>query len=287
MELPPLPLFFLALLEGSLYASFAFGLTLIFGVLKIINIAHGELMCIGGYIAYWMFVLYGLDPLLSIPLAFLVVFVLGFVVQNFLIKYVMQEELRTLLLTYGISLAFMNIMLIAWKPDYRMITVKYAIIPVKIFGIEVTLTRLLLLFVALIQAVLLHIILKYTYFGKAMRGCAQDADAAALLGINYERISTLTFALGSACAAVTGVMFALTHYLCPTVGEALILKGFCVVVLGGVGSIIGSLIGGLAIGICESLAVWYIGAAYKEAIALLILILALIARAVAERWKVK
>jgi branched-chain amino acid transport system permease protein len=267
------------ILTGSLYAMIGVGLTVVFGVMRIINLAHGELVMLGMYGAFWSLVLWKLDPFVSILLWTPVMFLFGMLVYRFLLKAIIPGgELNTLLYTAGLSLLIANLALFIWTGDYRTIKLSYATLPMRPFGIAVPIPLAVAFGLAILITAALYVFLTRTDLGRAIRATSQNAEAAALLGVNVDRISMVTFGLGSALAGAAGVLMAPSLYLYPTVGEILVTKCFVIVVLGGLGSVAGAIAGGVLLGLAESLGAVYVSVAYKDTIGFVIFLLVLLFR---------
>jgi branched-chain amino acid transport system permease protein len=266
-------------LTGSLYAMIGVGLTVVFGVMRIINMAHGDLVILGMYGAFWGHVLWKLDPFVSIVLWVPVLFLGGMLVYRYLLRPIIPGgELNTLLYTAGLSLLIANVALFAWTGDYRTIKLPYAMLPMRPLGIAVPIPLAIAFVMASGITVALYLFLARTDLGRAIRATSQNAEAAALMGVNVERISMVTFGLGSALAGAAGVLLGPSLYLYPTVGEILIAKCFVIVVLGGLGSVMGAIAGGVLLGLVESLGAVYISVAYKDTIGFVIFLLVLLFR---------
>ena len=266
-------------LTGSLYAMIGVGLTVVFGVMRIINLAHGEMVMLGMYGAFWGHVLWGLDPFVSIVLWVPLAFAGGVLVYRFLLREIIPGgELNTLLYTAGLSLLIANLALFAWTGDYRTIKLAYAVQPMRPFGIAVPIPLAVAFGLAILITLALYLFLSRTDAGRAIRATSQNPEAAALMGVDVGRISMVTFGLGTALAAAAGVLLAPSLYLYPTVGEILISKCFVVVVLGGLGSVVGAIAGGVLLGVVESLGAVYVSVAYKDTIGFVIFLLVLLGR---------
>ena len=266
-------------LTGSLYAMIGVGLTVIFGVMRIINLAHGEMVMLGMFGAYWSWTLWRIDPFVSAVLWVPLLFLAGMLAYRFLVAPIVPGgELNTLLYTAGLSLLVANLALLFWTGDYRTLNLPYAVQPLRPLGISVPVP----LFVAFVLASLLtlglYLFLARTDLGRAVRATSQDREAAALMGIDVDRIATLTFGLGTALAGAAGVLLVPSLYLYPTVGEILVVKCFVIVVLGGLGSIPGAIAGGVLLGLVESLGAVYVSVAYKDTIGFVIFLLVLLFR---------
>lgn len=254
-------------LTGALYAMIGIGLTVVFGVMRIINLAHGEMVMLGMFGAYWGQTLWKLDPFLSLLLWTPLMFAAGVLVYRFLLRPILGGgELNTLLYTAGLSLLVANVALLLWSGDYRTISLSYGMTPLRPFGLSIALPLAIAFAVALALTAGLWAFLSRTDLGRAIRATSQNADAAVLMGVDVERVAVVTFGLGTALAGAAGVLLAPSLYLYPTVGELLIVKCFVIVVLGGLGSIPGAIAGGVLLGVVESLGAIYVSAAYKDGI---------------------
>jgi len=266
-------------LTGSLYAMIGVGLTIVFGVMRIINMAHGDMVMLGMYGAFWAHVAWKMDPFLSIILWVPTGFVGGLIAYRFLLrKIVPAGELNTLLYTAGLSLFVANVALLVWTGDYRTIKLPYAIMPLRPLGIAVPIPLAIAFGMAILVTCGLYWFLVHTDTGRAIRATSQEPEAAALMGISVGRISMITFGLGTALACGAGVLLAPSLYLYPTVGEILVAKCFVIVVLGGLGSVPGAIAGGLLLGLAESLGAVYVSVPYKDAIGFVMFLLVLLFR---------
>lgn len=267
------------ILTGSLYAMIAVGLTIVFGVMRIINMAHGEFVMLGMFGAFWAHQAWGMDPFLSIVIWVPVMFAFGMAVHRFLLRKIMPSgELNTLLYTAGLSLLIANLALLAWTGDYRTINLAYAMNPPRPFGIAVPIPLAVAFVLAIGITTALYLFLARTDTGRAVRATAQNPDAAALMGVNVARIEQITFGLGTALAGAGGVLLAPSLYLYPTVGEILSVKCFVIVVLGRLGSVPGAILGGLLLAVVESLGAVYVSVAYKDVIGFVLFLLMLLFR---------
>lgn len=266
-------------LVGGVYALIGIGLTIIFGVMRIINFAHGDLLMVGMYLTYFIFTLLGIDPFLSIAISIPLMFLLGAFLQKVFINRVLNAlPQNQILLTIGIGLVMSNTAMMLFTSDYRILTTSYSSGSVSLGGISIS-TPLLVSFLitAAITAFLYWFLLK-TDTGQAIRATAQDRDAAQLMGINVKRMSVLATGLGAALAGTAGALISPTYYIFPQVGSAFTLKAFVIVVLGGMGSIIGATLGGIVVGVSESLSAAYISSGLKELFVFVIFLLVLLFR---------
>ena len=264
-------------LLGGVYALFAAGMNMIFGVLRVINLAHGELMMLGAYTTFWLYSLAGVNPLLSIPVSAVLMFTLGVVIERTMIERVVgQPLLSSLLLTFGLSTLFMGTALSLWTANFR--SVPYLTGSVNVFGLNLSQTRLVAFVVALAVTGLTFGFLRFTTFGKAIRATAQNAEVAQVCGINVGRVRLVTFALGSAMAAVAGSLIAMIFTISPEMGRMFIGRAFAIVVLGGLGSFVGAFIGALALGVVETLAGYFTDTQLAEGVSYAVLVLVLLLR---------
>jgi branched-chain amino acid transport system permease protein len=265
------------MLIGGVYALIGIGLTLIFGVMRVINFAQGDLVMVGMYCTFWVFVLLGIDPFLSVVVTMPALFLLGALLQRTLINRVLDAlPQNQILLTIGIGLVLTNVAMLVFTSDYRILSTSYSSSSVGLGGIRLS-TPLLYCFLitAAITAVLYWFLVK-TDVGHAIRATAQDRDAAQLMGVNVRHMGVLAFGLGASLAGAAGALVAPTYYIYPQVGGAFTLKAFVVVVLGGMGSIIGATLGGVLIGVAESVSGTYIGSGWKDLCVYVIFLLVLL-----------
>jgi branched-chain amino acid transport system permease protein len=258
------------LLLGGLYALIGLGMTLIMGVMKIINLAHGELMMVAMYIAYWLFALFHIDPYLSVFIAAPILFLLGMAIQKFLVNPVLQVDSilpeNQVILTVGIGMVLANLATIFFTSDYRSVAVSYATDAFylsdfwKTAPIELSLSvpwAVSFVFAVLIT-VLLWFFLSKTDTGKSIRATAQDLDAAILMGVNVKLMRVVTFGLGSALVGAAGCLLIPIYYLYPSLGGQFTLIAFVITILGGLGSTVGAILGGLILGVFESMTATYL-----------------------------
>jgi branched-chain amino acid transport system permease protein len=265
------------LLLGGVYALFAAGMNMIFGVLRVINLAHGELMMLGAYITFWLYALANVNPLLTIPVSALVMFSLGAVIERTMIERVVSQPLlSSLLLTFGLSTLFMGTALSLWTANFR--SVPYLTGAIDLFGLNLSQTRLVAFIIALAVTGLTYAFLRFTTFGKAIRATAQNAEVAQVCGINVGRVRLVTFALGSAMAAVSGSLIAMIFTISPEMGRMFLGRAFAIVVLGGLGSFIGAFFGALLLGVVETVAAYVTDTQLAEAVSYAVLVLVLLLR---------
>lgn len=267
------------LLIGGIYALISVGLTLIFGVMRIINFAHGDLMMLAMYGTYWMFTLYGIDPYLSLIVTVPILFVIGSLIQKFLVNQVLEgADASQLFLTLGVMLVAQNVALLFWKADYRAIRTDYSVYAIRLGEVFVSVPRLTSFVVAIILTCLLYVFLARTRTGRAMRATAQDREVSSLMGVNVRQTYILAFGIGTACVGAAGTLLSTFYYISPTVGTAFTLMAFLAVVLGGMGSFTGAFFGGLVVGLAESIGAVYFATQYKELVTFSLFILVLLVR---------
>jgi len=240
-----------ALLLGGMYAVISVGLNLIFGVLKIINFAHGELIMLGMYSAYWLTTLYNLNPYISIPIVSMLLFLVGVAIERVLIKPILKApEVNQLLTTAALILVLQNLALILWRADYRGVSVY---VPTITLGsLYIPGTRLAAFVGGLITSLTLYYVLMKTDVGRRIRAVAQDPEIASVLGINVSVIQTLTFGLGALLTGIAGTLLIPIYMVNPMVGGTFGLIAWIIIVLGGLGSFVGALIGSFIIGFIEA-----------------------------------
>ena len=266
-------------LVGGVYALIGIGLTLIFGVMRIINFAHGDLLMMGMYLSFFLHALFGLDPFLSVIVVLPVMFLWGGLLQKVIINRVLDAlPQNQILLTIGLGLVMSSTAMLLFTSDNKILTTSYASSSVHLGGISLS-TPLCFSFAitAALTAALYWFLLR-TDTGQAIRATAQDRIAAQLMGIDVRKMSVIAFGLGAGLAGTAGALVSPTYYIFPQVGSAFTLKAFVIVVLGGMGSVIGATLGGVLIGITESLAAVYVSAQMKELVVYVLFLLVLVLR---------
>ncbi len=265
------------LLTGLIYGLMALGLSVIYGVVRIVNFAHGELMAVAMYATVFAFAASGLDPLwMLVPMA-LGFFGIGYVLQRGLINpFIDRPEHSQFILLLAIALVVVNLLLVAFGPDARSVQVDYALDSYELGPLLIDKVRLICAAVALVACAILFAIFRYTSFGKAIRACADNLLGAQVVGLNVKHLYALTFGLGTACVGVAGTLLSMLVDVTPGLGPAYTLLAFVIVIIGGLGSMVGALAGGVLIGVSESVAGLLITPSAKSmfSFALLILVLA-------------
>jgi branched-chain amino acid transport system permease protein len=258
----------MGILLGGLYAVIALGLSLIFGVVKEINIAHGDLVILGAYFSYVAMTAAGMDPIVSLIFGIPLLFGIGFAIQKFLLNRAFKISMdATLIIAFGISIILQSLYQMIWSPMSRGLTTSYSMKSFNVGPVGVPLVYLLDFFVAIAVMLLLHTFLKKTYLGMGIRAAAQDWKAAQLKGINTDRVFAFTFGIASALAAVSGVFLGLTFPFTPVSGTSFLIIALGVVVLGGLGSIAGTFVGGIIFGLTQTLGGHFFGVAAQMLVA--------------------
>lgn len=267
------------LLAGGIFAVVALGFSLVWGIMNIINLAHGAFIMLGAYTAFVLFSLWNVDPFLSLPVAFVLLFALGYVIQRVVINRVVRAPiLTTFLLTFGLSLLIVNVALLIFHGDLKGITTSYSGAHLSFGSVTVAWTKLLTLIAALAITALLQLFLTRTKTGLAIRATAMDIGAAQLSGVRVDHLYAIVFGLGAGLAGAAGVLISTSYGIQPSMGDPFIITGFVVCVLGGLGSVSGALLGGLVYGVVETFGAAYIGTGLPDAVALVVLLIVLIVR---------
>jgi len=265
------------ILLGAVYSLLAGGLNLIFGVMRIINVAHADLMMLGAYTTFWAFSLLGLNPLLSLLVSMPLLFALGWGLQRFLVSRVVRaSELTSLLLTFGISIVLVNVALLLWTADFR--SVAYLSGSILVGNLALSKVRLVAFAVALAITVAAFLFLKWHAWGRAIRATSQHADLALACGIDVDLVRLGTFGLAGALAGAAGSLLSMMYSIYPEMGAYFLLKAFAIIILGGRGSFLGAFLGAVILGLIESYAALWTTATHAEAVAYVTLILMLLVR---------
>ncbi len=269
----------MGILLGGLYALIALGLSIVFGVMKIINVAHGDLILFGTYFAYGVMTFLGFDPILSLIAGVPLLFVIGFGIQKYLMSRAFERSMEApLLIAFGISLMLQNLQQIVWTPMSKGLTTSYALENFRLGPINVPLAYLLDFVAALVVMFLLSQFLGRTYLGKAITGAAQDRTAAQLMGINTGRVYALAFAVSMVTAAFAGVFLGLTFPFTPQSGISFLIIAFGVVIVGGLGSMVGTFLGGIVLGVAQTLGGYFLGSTSQMLVVYFLVLLMLAVR---------
>ncbi|OGA92047.1 MAG: ABC transporter permease [Betaproteobacteria bacterium RIFCSPLOWO2_12_FULL_66_14] len=267
------------LVLGGLYACIAVGFSLVWGVLNVINILHGSFIVLGSYVAYYAYTAWGIHPFVAVPLAGAVLFLLAYALQAGVINPVMASPvLTTLILTFGLDLLLNNAMLVLFKADYRKVNLANPLGVLDLGGIVMPLDRVAAMALALLLTGALYGVLSASRVGRAIVAVRMDREAAALMGVNVGRIYAVTFGLGAVMAGAAGSLLSVIFPISPLNGPLYLGKAFVICVLGGLGSVGGALVGGLALGVIESFSALAFGPEHALTVAFALLIVLLVVR---------
>jgi len=266
-------------LLGGIYALIAVGLTLIFGIMRVVNFAHGEFLMLGMYLAFWSFTWWGVDPYFILVVAVPLFFAIGLGVYTLVMRGVIHASHNVqIFTTVGLSTALQNVALVLWTGDFRFVRPRESSVVVRILGAAFNLSQVIAFAVALLFTLALFAFMKWTHAGRVMRATAQDGEAATLMGINTDRVYRLAFAIGIACVGVAGVLVSPLYSVYPTAGLQFVLLAYVVVVLGGLGDMVGALLGALIVAGVEVIGSYVFGSAWKEVIYFVLFIAVLVFR---------
>ncbi len=267
------------ILLGGIYALIAVGLTLIFGVMRVVNFAHGEFLMLGMYLAFWAFALLHLDPYVTLVVSLPLIFGFGWLSYRAVMRPVIHASHNVqIFTTIGLSIALQNVALVLWSADSQFIRTGYYAVVVHLGSAVLNLAQLIAFSVSVLCTAVLFAFLRWSYTGKIMRATAQDRAAASLMGIDTGRVFALTWAVGITCVGVAGVLLAPIYPVYPTVGLQFVLIAYVAVVLGGLGDMAGALIASLIVAAVEVIGSYVIGTAWKEVLYLLLFIGILVVR---------
>ena len=269
----------MGLLLGGLYALIALGLSLVFGVMRLLNIAHGDFVILGSYFAYTAMTLLGVDPLLSLIVGIPLFAVIGFGLQKYLMRRAFRISMEApLIIAFGISLIFQNSLQIVWSPLSRGLATSYALISFNLGNASMPLTYLFDFIAALVVMLFLREFLRRTYLGKAITASSQNRRAAQLMGVNIERVYAIAFAIAIAMAAIAGVFLGLTFPFTPQSGVSFLIVAFGVIIIGGLGSMLGTFLGGMVLGLAQTFGAYFFGTLSQMLFAYLIVFIVLAVR---------
>jgi branched-chain amino acid transport system permease protein len=272
------------IMVGAVYALVAYGLSLLMGIMKFLNIAHGSFLILGGYLGYWMFKVWHVDPYLSIPMVIILMFVLGLILYKLTFSPLMKlpdvgKRLdNSLLITFGLIFVMDNAMTATWSPNIRSITTFYTGGTLSVFNTNLSITGLSGLALAVLIAATLYLVFNSTYFGKHVRAATEDAEAASLCGVNVGRTYLISCGIAIALAGVAGVVVLSSYSISASGGMTWLMMGIVVMVLAGEGKLNAVLPAGLILGVIQSLSIFAVGAPYRQAVALAVFIIVLLIR---------
>ena len=270
-----------AILLAGFYAAMAYGLGLIYGVLRIVNLAHGGIIMAAAYLTWQLFDRLGIDPYLAIPIAVVVFFLIGVGLYLGLVRFLPRGPagaVQSLLLLFGVWLVIRNIVYLLFTGNDQAIQTGYATSSASIFGAHYSVTRILVFLVAVVALVALHLLLTRTYLGKAIRAVAQNPDSCTLAGINVERVYAFTFGLGTALAGLAGVLASTLFAFNPSFGAGELLKSFVIIVLGGLGSVLGIAAGACVLAFAEVFSIYVVPPYLTTAVGFVLLVVVLVLR---------
>jgi len=267
------------ILLGGIYGLIALGLSLIFGVMGVINFAHGQLMVMAMYISYWIFVLLGIDPYLSLVVVCAAVFILGYLIQATVVNRILDyPEAMQVLPLVAMGLIIENTVLLLWGPDHRSPQTPFSLETFWIGPVMIDVSRLIAFSLAIVITAVIFVYLKKTNNGKRIRAASDNRTGAILVGINVDRINNTSFGLGAAATGAAGVLLLPLMPLSPHMGHDFTLTAFIVVILGGMGNLIGALVGGLILGVAESTSTLFLPATLKQVVSFTILVIIMLFR---------
>jgi len=268
------------ILKGGLYSLIGMGMTLIMGVMGIINLAHGQLMMVGMYITFVFSHFLGVDPYLSLFISMPALFFLGVIIQKYALNPLMEVDAilpeNQVLMTVGIGMVLTEIARFIFTSDYKSVQTNYSDSTFFLGEISFSIPLVIAFFVAVGFTFFMFWFLLKTDVGRSIRATAQDKEAALLMGVNSKRITIITFGIGSALVAAAGTLLMPVYYLFPDIGGPFTRKAFVITILGGLGSTVGAIFGGITLGLAESFGATYIGMAFDDMIGLIIFILVLL-----------
>jgi branched-chain amino acid transport system permease protein len=266
-------------LLGGLYAVMALGLALVWGVLNIVNLAHGAFIMLGGYVSWYLYNLLGIDPFLGLPITAAVMFALGYALQRGLLNLIVRAPMfNTLLITFGLEVVLTYLAQIVFSADFRTINPPYAGNSIQIGPVVLPVVRVMAFAIAILFTVAMWLFLLHTRLGRAIRATAQNLVAARLYGVEPRHLYATTFGLGLALAGVAGGLYGTVSQVNPYIGAALTAKSFAISIIGGLDNPLGVIVGGVVLGIIESLTALYIGPTFADVASFGVLVLVLIVR---------
>ncbi|GAB3076294.1 branched-chain amino acid ABC transporter permease [Bordetella muralis] len=267
------------LVLGATYALLGIGLTLVFGIMRVVNFAHGELYALGAYVAYALVSLLGLDFFSALLFSAVAGFLIGSVIEFVLLRRCKLENIdEVMLIMIGVMIIMQNAELMLWGGVAKVVPTPFSQEPLIWGGVALSPTRLFVLCAAAVLLLVFYLVIERSRLGMAMRATFQDKDAAKIVGVNVSSIYTLTFALGSCLAAVTGALLAPIFVVSPTMGDLASLKAFAIVILGGLGNIGGAALGGFALAMIEEFGASYISTSYRDALGFIVILIVMVMR---------
>jgi branched-chain amino acid transport system permease protein len=266
------------LMLGGTFALVGLGFSIVWGIMNLTNIAHGEFIMLGAYTTYFLYTLFGIDPFLTIPVSMAVLFTLGYLIERGVINWVIRAPLLVkFLITFGLSILIENVALQIFQADYRSVTTAYSGVGIEFGGVKIAYVRLAALLISIVLVYLFHLFLTRTRTGNAIRATGMDLDAARLTGVNLAQTFALTYGLSAALAGAAGSLISMTFPITPSIGGGYTVYAFLICILGGLGSVPGALLGGITLALLQVFAGFF-APGFKDAIGFTILVLVLIIR---------
>jgi branched-chain amino acid transport system permease protein len=271
---------FWGLYSGCIYILLATGLNLIFGVMKVVNFAHGEFLMLGTYVTFILFVASGFNPYILLFFSVPILIVVGVIVERLCFRPILGTgKLNEIFISLGLIYIFQNAVAMIWTDEWRSLKSPFADMTIALGPIQLPLDYIIIIAVTAVILLGLNAFLQRTTTGKAIRASSQNREGAMLTGINVERMDMLTFGIGAGLAGAAGTLWAVSGQVFnPYMGSVPAIKGFVIIILGGLGSIPGAIVGGLAIGMVENFTAFFLGGSWKDAISFILLILVLLIR---------
>jgi branched-chain amino acid transport system permease protein len=267
------------ILLGGLYGLMALGMALVWGVLNIVNLAHGAFIMLGGYAVYFLFTLGGVDPFAALPIAMVAMFAFGYVLQRFVLNLIVRSALlNTLLITFGLDVVLTYLAQLSFSADFRTINPSYAGANVSLLGVTIPLARLAAFAVAVGLAAAVWWLLNRRPLGRAIRATAQNLVAARLYGVDPRNLYAITFGIGTALAGAAGGLYGVIAQITPYVGATLTAKSFVISIIGGLSNPLNVVLAGLVVGLAEAFAGLYLGSTYADVVSFGLLVLVLVLR---------
>jgi branched-chain amino acid transport system permease protein len=267
------------LIVGGGYALMGIGLTLIFGIMRVVNFAHGELYMLGAFFLYTLFSLAGLNFFVSSALAVVGVGMVGAVIERLVLRRLRDQPIEIpMLATVALSVIIQNAAILLWDPSPKTIKHVFSPVPFTLGPVHMVWIRVFAGAMAVALIVSSHLLIQKTRIGRAMRATFQDTDMARLTGVDVDRVYMFTFAFGAALAGASGALLGAVFWVYPAMGDLAALKSFAVVIMGGLGNFLGAIVGGLLLGVSESLGAGYVSSGYKDAIGFVLIIILLLWR---------
>jgi branched-chain amino acid transport system permease protein len=263
---------------GCIYILLAIGLNLIFGVMKVVNFAHGELLMLGAYVTFTFYAISGFNPYVLLAASVPILIIIGVMIERLCFRPILGTgKLNEIFISIGLIYVIQNAAALIWSDEYRIIHSPYEAVTIAVFGVNLPLDYLIIIITTIIILIVLYLFLRKTRVGKAMRATSQNRKGAMLMGINVEKMDMLSFGIGAGLAGAAGTLWIVSgQVFSPYIGSIPAVKAFAIIIIGGLGSIPGAIVAGLILGLAENFAIFTIGGAWKDAISFLILIAVLI-----------